>query len=69
MGGGRRGLEAVVGGGASAMATTSNVPTVCPVCGRSSSGRWFWIATHTLDPLVSAGIPDTNVGRPSFGQK
>ena len=35
-GGGRRGLEAVGGGGASA---TSSVPTVYPVCKRRGSGR------------------------------
>ena len=37
-GGGRRGLEAAGGGGASAMATISSVPTVCLVCKRSGSG-------------------------------
>ena len=68
-GGGRCGLEAVGGGGESATVTISRVPTVCLVCSRRGSGRWLWIATHTSDPLVSAGTPDTNVGRPSSGQK
>ena len=27
------------------------------------------MATHTSDPLVRAGTPETNVGRPSSGQK
>ena len=68
-GGGRCGLEAAGSGGASAMATISSAPTVCPVCRRRGSGRWLWITTHTSDPLVSAGTPDTNVGRPPSGQK
>ena len=38
-GGRRRGLEAAGGGGASVTATTSSVPTVCPVCKRRGSGR------------------------------
>ena len=38
-GGGRCGLEAAGGGGESATATTSRVPTVCPVCKRRGSGR------------------------------
>ena len=68
-GGWRCGLEAIGGGGESATATISRVPTVCPVCRRRGSGRWLWIATHTSDPLVSAGTPETNVGRLSSGQK
>ena len=68
-GGGRSGLEAAGGGGGSAMATTSRVPTFCPVCRRRGSGRWLWIATHTLKPLVSAGTLETNTGRASSGQK
>ena len=38
-GGGRSGLEVAGGGGESAMATTSRVPTFWPVCKRRGSGR------------------------------
>ena len=68
-GGWRFWLAAGGGGGESARVTISRVPTVCPVCRRRGSGRWLCIATQTSDPLVSAGTPDTNVGRPSSGQK
>ena len=68
-GGWRCGLEAAGDGGESAMAMISRVPTGCPVCRRRGSGRWLWIATQTSDPLVRAGTPETNVGRPSSGQK
>ena len=68
-GGWRCGLEADDGGGESATATISRVLTVCPVFRRRGSGRWLCITTHTSDPLVSASTPETNVGRPSSGQK
>ena len=68
-GGWRFWLAAGGGGGESARVTISRVPTVCPVCRRRGSGRWLCIATQTSDPLVSAGTPETNVGRPSSRQK
>ena len=55
-GGWRRGLEAAGGGGESVMATISRVPTFWPACRRRGSGRWLWIATHTSEPLESAGL-------------
>ena len=45
-------------------------PLGCPHSRQNAgSGRWLWIATHTSEPLESAGTPDTNVGRASSGQK
>ena len=58
-----------LGGGESAMATISRVPTFWPACRRRGSGQWLWIATHTSEPLESEGTPDTNAGRSSSGQK
>ena len=62
---GDEGWMAAGGGGTSATATISSLPTVCLVCKRSGSGRWLWNPSHTSDPLVSVGTSDRNAGRPS----